>query len=223
MRERNAPDGYEPGMLESITDWILSLSGWLAVTIVFLGPALESSTFIGLVWPGEIAVILGGVLAYRGQVSLVAVIVAAIAGAIIGDSVGYWVGQRWGERMFLAVGRRIPIVRDRIDEHLRNATAFIERRGGRAVVLGRFTSALRVMVPAMAGTAGMPYRTFLSFNALGGSVWGVAFVLLGFFSGAAWERASRYAGWAGLALLGVIVLGYIVFRVIRARREAAAR
>jgi undecaprenyl-diphosphatase len=208
-------------MLESITDWILSLSGWLAVTIVFLGPALESSTFVGLVWPGEIAVILGGVLAYRGQVSLGAVIAAAILGAIAGDTIGYWIGRRWGERMFLTVGRRVPIIRHRIDEHLANATAFIARRGGWAIVLGRFTSALRVMVPALAGTADMGYRTFLTFNALGSILWGLAFVLIGFFSGAAWERASRYAGWAGLALLGTIVLGYVLYRLVRARREAS--
>jgi membrane-associated protein len=87
------------------------------------------------------------------------------------------------------------------------------------VLLGRFTSAVRVMVPALAGTADMSFRTFATFNAMAAVLWGCGFVLLGYLSGAAWERASRYAGWIGLALLGVIVVGYLAFRVVRGRRE----
>ncbi len=82
-------------MLAGITDWILSLDGWFAIAIVFLVPALEASAFLGFLFPGEIAVILGGVLAFHGQVPLAAVIVAAVAGAILGVSVGYYVGRRW--------------------------------------------------------------------------------------------------------------------------------
>jgi hypothetical protein len=47
-------------VLESITDWILSLSAGWALAVVFLGPALESSAFVGFVFPGEVAVLLGG-------------------------------------------------------------------------------------------------------------------------------------------------------------------
>jgi membrane protein DedA with SNARE-associated domain len=93
-------------MFAGITDWILSLGGWFALTIVFLVPALEASAFLGFVFPGEIAVLLGGVLAYNGRAPLPAVIVAAVAGAIIGDTIGYFVGRRWGHQIIRGVGAR---------------------------------------------------------------------------------------------------------------------
>ena len=58
------------GVLASITDRILTLPGWPVLALVFALPALEASAFVGFVFPGEIAVILGGVAASRGTVPL---------------------------------------------------------------------------------------------------------------------------------------------------------
>src|SRR5438093_1630983 len=155
-------------MLAGITEWILSLNGWFALAIVFLVPALEASVFLGFLFPGEIAVILGGVLAFNGRVPLLAVIAAAVTGAIIGDSIGYFVGRRWGRQILRSVGRRVPFLRHRIDEHLESAQAYLRRRGGAAVFFGRFTAAPRVMVPGLAGMAELPYGQFALYNAAGG-------------------------------------------------------
>jgi membrane-associated protein len=87
------------GLVASVTDRILSLPGWLVLALVFAFPALEASAFVGFVFPGEIAVILGGVAASRGTVPLWAVIAAAVSGAIIGDSTGYLIGRRWGTHL----------------------------------------------------------------------------------------------------------------------------
>jgi undecaprenyl-diphosphatase len=206
-------------MIASITDWILSLGGGWALAVVFLGPALESSAFVGIVFPGEIAVILGGVLAYDGRVSLPAVIVAAVAGAIVGDTVGYWVGREWGHQVLRWIGHRLPFLEHRIDDDLERARSYIRRRGGVAVLIGRFAAALRATVPGLAGMSEMHYPTFLAFNALGGAIWGTAFVLLGYFAGAAWERAASDAGKIGFGVLALIVLGLIGSRVLRNVRE----
>jgi|SRR5690242_2654312 len=80
--------GATVGLISSVTDRILSLPGWLVLVLVFAFPALEASAFVGFVFPGEIAIILGGVAASRGTVPLWAVLAAAVLGAIIGDSVG---------------------------------------------------------------------------------------------------------------------------------------
>jgi membrane-associated protein len=136
-------------MIGGISEWILSLDGWVAIAVVFLFPALESSAFLGFVFPGEIAVLLGGVLASKGSIPLPAVIVAAIAGAVIGDMVGYFVGRRWGHQILRGAGRRMPFVRHRIDDHLESARSLLQRRGGAAVFLGRFTAALQ---PELSGS-----------------------------------------------------------------------
>src|SRR5438445_569711 len=184
-------------MLARITDRILSLDSSVALAIVFLVPALEASAFLGFVFPGEIAVILGGVLAFNGGSALPAVMAAAVAGAIVGDTSGYFVGRRWGRQILRGVGRRVPFLRHRIDEHLESAQAYLRRRGGTAVFFGRFTAALRVMVPGLAGMAKVPYGQFLFYNAAGGLLWGTGFVLLGYFAGAAWKRVAADASWVG--------------------------
>jgi undecaprenyl-diphosphatase len=88
--------------MTSLIEHILSLSGWVALLIVFAVPALEASVFLGFVFPGETALILGGVLASYGRVTLWAVFLAGISGAVIGDSVGYLVGREYGARMLQA-------------------------------------------------------------------------------------------------------------------------
>jgi membrane protein DedA with SNARE-associated domain/membrane-associated phospholipid phosphatase len=206
-------------VLGGITDWILSLSGGWALAVVFLGPALESSAFVGFVFPGELAVLLGGVLAYQGRVSLLAVVLAAVTGAIVGDTVGYWVGRTCGHQILRWVGHRIPFLEHRVDDHLEQARAYLQKRGGVAVLAGRFTTALRVMVPGLAGMADMHYPSFLAFNALGGALWGTAFVLLGYFAGAAWEHVAGYASEAGLTLLILVILGLVLTRAFRNLRE----
>jgi len=210
-------------MLASITDWILSLDGWFALAIVFLVPALEASAFLGFVFPGEIAVLLGGVLAYNGRIPLPAVIVAAVAGAIVGDTVGYFVGRRWGHQILRGVGRRMPFLHHRIDEHLESAQAYLRRRGGTAVFFGRFTAALRVMVPGLAGMAEIPYGRFAFYNAAGGLLWGTGFVLLGYFAGAAWQRVAADASKVGLTLLFLVLVGLVAGRVLRNVREHGER
>jgi membrane protein DedA with SNARE-associated domain/membrane-associated phospholipid phosphatase len=184
-----------------VIDHLLSLHGWAAVAVVFLLPALESSAFVGFVFPGELAVLLGGVLAYQGRVSLAAVLAAAVLGAVAGDSVGYLVGRRWGRRVLDGTLGRL-VRRDRLDR----AEAYLAERGGKAVFLGRFTAALRVLVPGLAGMAGMDYRMFAVNNVAGGAVWATGFVLLGYGAGGSWRTVEHVARRAGIVVLALVVL-----------------
>jgi membrane protein DedA with SNARE-associated domain/membrane-associated phospholipid phosphatase len=198
-----------------VTDRILSLPGWLVLVLVFAFPALEASAFIGFVFPGEIAVILGGVAASRGTVPLWAVIAAAVSGAIIGDSVGYLIGRRWGTGLLHGTVGRLPVIRSHLDKHLDSARAYVQRRKGSAVFFGRFTAALRVLVPGLAGISEVHYPTFLVYNVAGGALWGAGFAVLGYIAGASYHQVEKIAGQAGLILLGVIVAGLIASRLLR--------
>src|SRR5215471_15514764 len=121
------------GLAASYTDRILSLPAWLVLVLVFALPALEASAFVGFVFPGEIAVILGGVAASRGTVPLWAVIAAAVSGAIIGDSIGYLIGRRWGTHLLHGTIGRLPVIRTHLDKNLDSARAYVQRRKGSAV------------------------------------------------------------------------------------------
>jgi len=195
-----------------LLEGILHLPPPLALALVFLLPALEASAFVGVVLPGEVGVILGGVLANQHKLALVAVLIAAVAGAIIGDSVGYWVGKRYGEALLSKVPDRILK-----PEHVQRSKETVRHYGGKAVFLGRFTAALRALVPGMAGMSRIHYGRFLFWNALGGSVWACSFVVLGFLAGSQYKRIEHYANIIGLVLLtAVAVFLYVGHR--RAKR-----
>jgi membrane protein DedA with SNARE-associated domain len=137
-----------------------------------------------------------------------------VLAAIAGDSVGYEVGRHVGPR--LIESRALRRHRGRIDD----AEDFLRRRGGWAVFLGRFVAFFRAVMPALAGSSRMRYPAFLGFNALGGAVWGIGFVLLGFLAGASYEAVAKAAGRdvaAAVVVLAVIAL--IIWRVRKGRRE----
>jgi undecaprenyl-diphosphatase len=192
----------------------LSLAGPVALAIVFAFPALEASTLLGIVVPGELALVFGGVLAHQGQVPLWAVLVAGAAGAVVGDSLGYALGRRFGGRLLVRLPRRLARP-DRVER----AKALVRRLGGRGVFVGRFTAGLRTLVPGLAGAAGMPYRTFALYNVVGGLLWTTGSVLLGFGAGGAYRTAERVAGLAGLLVLGVIVVGATAAALVHRRRQ----
>jgi undecaprenyl-diphosphatase len=204
-------------VIAGITDTILHLHGWAALALVFAVPALEASAFVGFIFPGEIAVLLGGVLAYQGRISLGAALAAAILGAIVGDSIGYWIGREWGRAILRGTIGKLPVIRHHVDKNLDRAEDYLRRRGPHAVVLGRFTAGLRVMVPGLAGMSRMRYGKFLLYNVIGGALWATAFVLLGYFGGAAWHQVAGIASRVGLILLAMIVVGLIGVRVGRNR------
>lgn len=197
---------------------ILDIPAWLALLVVFALPAAEASTFLGFVFPGEISCLLGGVLAFQGKLNLVVVIVVAIAGAVIGDNIGYAVGHRYGDAILRVVPRRFVK-----DEHIERSKAMIRRLGGRAVFAGRFTAALRALVPGICGMSHVPYRTFLVWNFAGGALWAGGCVVLGYLAGNAWRRVAGDVNYVGFAVLGAVVVAAAVFWVIHHYRQRRAR
>ncbi len=186
--------------IAEILNRILHLPPWLVFVVVGALVFAEAAVFFGFIFPGETAVILGGVVASGGHVNIVALSGLVVVCAIAGDSVGYWVGHTYGDRVLEI--RLLESRRGAID----NALGLLRRRGGIAVFLGRFTAFLRAVIPGLAGASRMHYRTFLVANAIGGVVWGVTFTLVGYFLGNAYHRAEKYAGWVSMTLLIVIVL-----------------
>src|SRR5260370_21189454 len=180
-------------MLDRLAHQILSLEGCAYLLIAFALPALEASLFYGSLLTGEVAVIVGGVLASENRISLWEAMVAAVLGAIIGDAVGYFVGRRFGRRILeRTVGRLIHL------ERTKKAEEFLRERGGPAIFFGRFTAALRVLIPGLAGMSGMPYLTFSLYNIAGGVGWGARLVRVGCFAAASRPAVHPFAGLARL-------------------------
>ncbi|MDX6585038.1 MAG: hypothetical protein QOI10_4222, partial [Solirubrobacterales bacterium] len=180
----------------------------------------ESAAFVGLVIPGESAMLLGGVLAATGQVSLYGMVAGGVIGAVLGDIAGYGVGRLAGPALRSGrLGRWVG------EDRWNRAESLLERRGGPAVFLGRWVGVLRAVVPAAAGAVNMPVRRFMVWNAVGGLLWASTVVMLGYLVGSSWQRAQHWLG-AGAVLLGfgagAAAVVATAFRRIRNRAEAAA-
>lgn len=200
-------------MLGSL-DQLLTENAWIVYSVVAALVLVEDALFVGFVVPGETAAVLGGVSASLGHVSLVAMCALVVLAAIVGDSVGYEVGRRFGPRLLETRPLR------RHQERLGDAQDFLARRGGAAVFLGRFVAFFRAVMPALAGLARMPYRRFLPYNAAGGLVWGVAFVVLGYVAGSSYARVEAVVGRdLAIGVAVVVVVALVVWRVRRSRRE----
>ena len=199
----------------TIVEPVLNFSGVPAYALVGGLAFGEAALFFGFLLPGETAVIIGGVLAYRQSVSLTAMALVVVAAAILGDSVGYEVGKRYGGRL---LGSRIFA---KHQAGIAQGQRLLLRSGGRAVFLSRFTAFLRAVMPGMAGAARMPYRKFLVFNALGGITWGLGFTMLGYLAGASYQQLENYAGKVSQAILLVVLIGVAIFVIRRNRAKAA--
>jgi membrane protein DedA with SNARE-associated domain len=194
-------------------DVVLGAPMWTVLGIVGVVVFVEDALFVGFVVPGETAAILGGVAANRGHVPLAAVMGVVVVAAVVGDTVGYEVGRHLGPRLLEV--RPIRRHRARLDD----ARELLARRGGSAVLLGRWVAFFRAVMPALAGLSRMPYGRFLAFNAAGGILWGVAVVLLGYLAGASYAAVEKVVGRdVAFVVLALAVAAAIVWRVRKARR-----
>jgi membrane protein DedA with SNARE-associated domain len=199
-----------------LAEGLLSLSGWAALAFLFTLPALEAPAFLGLVLPGEVALLLGGVLAQQGRIPLAAALAVGAAGALAGDSAGYWIGRRWGPRLLASrLGRRVGPAR------LHRVESLLLKGGGRALVVGRCTAGARVVLPGLAGMLGLRYRTFALWTGAAAVVWAIAHVLAGYAAGAGWRHVHHLSGRVGIAI-GVVVAAALVVAWLRRRRRRPA-
>jgi membrane protein DedA with SNARE-associated domain len=199
-------------------DSLLNVPPVLAYVLVTCLVFGEDALFVGFVLPGEMAAVLGGVIASRGNAELWLMLLLVVVAAIGGDSVGYAVGKRTGPRL-----RDVRVFRNKRSE-LEAAEDLLRRRGGAAVFLGRFIAFFRAVVPALAGAARMPYRRFLAFNAAGGMIWGSGFVLLGYLAGNSYEAVAQAAGRDIAVVVFLLALaGFVTWQVRKSRRRRPAQ
>lgn len=202
--------------MSGLLDRLFHLNSVLVYAVITALVFAEDALFVGFVIPGESAAVLGGVIASQGRVQLWLMIVLVIAAAIVGDTVGYEVGRHIGPRILQAH------FLDKRSHRLEDAQDFLRRRGGAAVFLGRFVAFFRAVMPALAGTARMPYLRFLAYNAAGGVVWGAGFVLLGYLTGNSYKTVEKAVGrTAALIVLSAILVAIVVWRVREHRSDNA--
>jgi len=175
---------------ESLIEWLRQImdvhaliqwGGIVGITgIVFV----ETGLFFGFFLPGDSLLVTAGILAAAGQLNILWLLVFPTLAAIAGDQTGYVIGRTAGD----ALAERYPKFRT----HLDRAHAFYEKHGTKTIVIARFVPIIRTFVPAVAGAARMPYRNFVVFNIVGGTLWVFSTVLVGFGVGSMIPNIDKY-------------------------------
>ena len=204
-----------PDLEAALTDLSDTLGAWTYGLVGGLA-FLETGAFVGLVAPGETAVVLGGVVAAQGGVELVPMLLIVWTAAAAGDLASFMLGRRLGRRFLVARGPRLGITRDR----LARVDGFFERHGPKAILVGRFIGIVRAVAPFLAGASGMRLRAFLPWSLLGTAMWGFTFTLVGYAFHESFSSATDLVTHGAFALAVAAAL-LLAFRAHRLQRSAA--
>lgn len=175
----------------------------------------ESGLLIGFFLPGDSLLFTAGLLASQGKLNLAVILAGCFVAAVAGDQVGYGFGRRVGPALF-----RRPESRFFKHENIERAQSYFDRYGAKTIVLARFIPVVRTFAPIVAGVGRMNYRTFVSFNILGGLLWAVGVTTLGFVLGETIPDIDKYLlpTIAVIVSLSVLPVG---IELLRARRKRA--
>ncbi|MFD8592830.1 DedA family protein [Streptomyces sp. NPDC059637] len=192
-------------------DYLIQTFGIIGIlTIVFA----ESGLLIGFFLPGDSLLFTTGLLV-AGQeyitMPLWLVCTLIVVAAILGDQVGYLFGRKVGPALF-----RRPDSKFFKQENVEKAHEFFERHGAKSIVLARFVPIVRTFTPIIAGVSRMNYRTFITYNLVGGILWGAGVTVLGYFLGQiAFVREHIEAILIGIIFVSVLP---VIFELLRARK-----
>ncbi|MFI2288562.1 DedA family protein [Streptomyces niveus] len=193
-------------------DHLISTFGLIGILVIVFA---ESGLLIGFFLPGDSLLFTTGLLVaghkYLTQ-PLWLVCLLIVLAAVLGDQTGYLIGRKAGPALF-----RRPDSRLFKQENVEKAHAFFEKYGPRSIVLARFVPIVRTFTPVIAGVGAMHYRTFVTFNVIGGTLWGVGVTVLGYFLG----QIDFVKANIELILIAIVVVSLlpIVFEYVRARRR----
>jgi undecaprenyl-diphosphatase len=207
-----------PNLEKLLEDAGKTLGPWtylLVGTLAFL----ETGAFVGFVAPGETAVIVGGLVAGQGRISLFVLIAITWACAVAGDLTSFTLGRRLGRAWLLRHGERLHITEDKLEK----VEGFFDRRGGATILIGRFIGFVRPLAPFLAGAARLPLRRFLPYDVLGAGAWTATFATLGFVFWHSFSTLTKYVS-RGLFAFGsfVVVVAGLVW-LVRLRRDPERR
>lgn len=165
----------------------------------------ESGLFFGFFLPGDSLLFTAGLLSTTLGVNIYILAGGAVLMAILGDSVGYYFGKKVGPALFVKEDSFIFKKR-----YLQKAEEFFAKHGPKSIVLARFVPIVRTFTPILAGVGSMKYKVFLTYNIIGGIIWGGGITLLGYYLGSVIPNIDKYLVPIVLVIIAVSFIPVIV-------------
>ncbi|SCD30529.1 membrane-associated protein [Streptomyces sp. BvitLS-983] len=193
-------------------DYLLNQFGIYGLLLIVFA---ESGLLIGFFLPGDSLLFTTGLLITTSQLKFplwLAIVLICVA-AVVGDQAGYLFGKKVGPALF-----KRPDSRLFKQENVTKASEFFDKHGPKSLVLARFVPIVRTFTPIIAGVSSMRYRSFITFNILGGILWGAGVTLLGAWLGQiAFVRENIEAMLILIVLVSVVP---IIIEFVKARGQS---
>src|SRR3990167_3340448 len=156
---------------------IISTYGIATYLILFLIIFMETGLVFTPFLPGDSLLFAAGAFAALNSLNIYVLLIVLTVAAILGDTVNYWIGHFFGKK--IVAHPMIPID----EKHIKETQKFFQKYGGKTIIIGRFMPFVRTFAPFVAGIGNMNYRTFISYNIVGGILWVGVATLAGYFFG----------------------------------------
>ena len=202
---------------DALVQWLVALVEHLGVIGIFIMTFLES-TFMPI--PSEMTMIPAGYLVQQGKMDLLSVLLASIVGTIGGAYFNYLIARHFGRGLFLRYGKYFLMT----PEKLAKLEAFFAKHGAISTFIGRLIPGIRHYISFPAGLAQMSGRTFVTYTALGGTLWMSILITLGYYMGQNKELMMTYMPMVkvGIVLFVVALSGVYVWRNKKAAKRLLA-
>jgi membrane protein DedA with SNARE-associated domain len=197
-------------LLDQFGDYAL----WGAAAVIFA----ECGLLIGFFLPGDSLLFTVGLLISQDKISypLWLCCLVLFVAAIAGNACGYAIGAAAGPRIFER--RESKLFKK---EYVDKTSDFFDKYGNRAIVLARFVPVVRTFITVLAGVAGMGFRRFMVYSAIGGLLWASGVTVLGYYLGQiAFVRSNIEAMLLAIVLISVLPIGIEVLRARAAQKFA---
>ena len=202
--------------MESFVHLITSFGVFAILLVIFA----ESGLLIGFVLPGDSLLFTAGYMVQQNPQHIDIHIFALLvfAAAVLGDSVGYSFGHKVGRKLFEKENSRLFK-----KKYLEQTEKFYDKHGSATIVLARFVPIVRTFAPIVAGASKMHYKTFLTFNLIGGFLWSSVFVYLGFYAGEFLTKAGVNIEVAAILIIFLSVSPMVIHALKQPNTRALLR
>jgi membrane protein DedA with SNARE-associated domain len=193
-------------IIETLSDFIISVIEQLGYAGVFVGMTLESA---GLPIPSEVIMPFAGYVVWKGGLTLIGITLAGTLGCLAGSLIAYYIGL-WGGRPLLErYGKYVLIRKHELDL----ADKWFGKYGDRAVFVSRLLPVVRTYISFPAGIVKMDVKKFSLYTVLGSLFWCFGLAYIGVLLGPHWvdiEGLFRYLDIA--VIVGIIALvAYLIY------------
>jgi membrane protein DedA with SNARE-associated domain len=197
------------GIVESISDLIVSLINTFGLAGIFFAMALESACFP---FPSEIIMPFSGFVVYNGDLTLWGITLAGALGNLFGSIVAYFVGLKGGRPFLEIYGKYVFLSQKKLDL----AEDWFEKHGDKAVFISRMLPVIRTYISLPAGIARMDFGKFVFYTFAGSLLWCLALGYLGVLLGPQWDSLK---GWFHIldAMIILFIICALIYLIIRRR------